>query len=229
MGGRGRGGLWHLKTLVTCLGSQGSLCPCSLLMIRVGRPWNLLLLLVGPGPISLMHSARSNKSSSEVDTFPRLVRPHVAAANHGEFFLALVPPLVPPLVCSCLQQWPRLGVLLLPSVHVFFCADSGLPARALVCLRASRRLGGSWIRVGFHFFPWSPWTSLGCRDRAWLTCGFFLRLPRRLPCPCSSRGLLGRLRLLGALVGRVWWCGRALFRVACFCLRKLGEPWLACP
>jgi hypothetical protein len=24
--------------------------PCSLLMIRVGRPWNLLLLLVGPGP-----------------------------------------------------------------------------------------------------------------------------------------------------------------------------------
>jgi hypothetical protein len=36
-------------------------------MIRVGRPWNLLLLLVGPGPISLMHSARSNKSS-EGDT-----------------------------------------------------------------------------------------------------------------------------------------------------------------
>jgi hypothetical protein len=50
MGGRGRGGLWHLRTLVTCLGSQGTLCPCSLLMIRVGRPWNLLLLLVGPGP-----------------------------------------------------------------------------------------------------------------------------------------------------------------------------------
>jgi hypothetical protein len=37
-------------------------------MIRVGRPWNLLLLLGGPGPISLMHSARSNKSSSEGDT-----------------------------------------------------------------------------------------------------------------------------------------------------------------
>jgi hypothetical protein len=68
MGGRGKGGLWHLKTLVTCLGSQGTLCPCSLLMIRVGRPWNLLLLLVGPGPFSLMHSARSNKSSSEGDT-----------------------------------------------------------------------------------------------------------------------------------------------------------------
>ncbi len=29
-------------------------------MTRVGRPWTLLLLLVGPGPISLMHSARSN-------------------------------------------------------------------------------------------------------------------------------------------------------------------------
>jgi hypothetical protein len=67
-GGRGRGGLVHLKTLVTCLGSQGTLCPCSLLMIRVGRPWNLLLLLVGPGPFSLMHPASSNKSSSEGDT-----------------------------------------------------------------------------------------------------------------------------------------------------------------
>ena len=68
MGGRGRGGLWHLKTLVTCLWSQGTLCPCSFLMIRVGRPWNLLLLLMGPGPYSLMHLARSNKSSSEGDT-----------------------------------------------------------------------------------------------------------------------------------------------------------------
>jgi hypothetical protein len=26
----------------------------------VGRPWTFLLLLVGPGPTSLMHSARSN-------------------------------------------------------------------------------------------------------------------------------------------------------------------------
>jgi len=66
-GGRGRGGI-GTSTLVTCLGSQGTLCPCSSLMIRVGRPWNLLLLVVGPGPISLMHSARSNKSSSEGDT-----------------------------------------------------------------------------------------------------------------------------------------------------------------
>jgi hypothetical protein len=70
MGGERERGLWHLKTLVTCLGSQGTLCPCSLLMIRVGRPWNLLLLLMGPGPFSLMHSARSNKSSSEGDTTP---------------------------------------------------------------------------------------------------------------------------------------------------------------
>jgi hypothetical protein len=37
-------------------------------MIRVGRPWNPLLLLMGPGPFSLMHLARSNKSSSEGDT-----------------------------------------------------------------------------------------------------------------------------------------------------------------
>ncbi len=68
VGGRGRGGLVHPKILITCLGSQGTLCPCSLLMIRVGRSWNLLLLLMGPGPFSLMHSARSNKSSSEGDT-----------------------------------------------------------------------------------------------------------------------------------------------------------------
>jgi len=177
MGGRGRGGLWHLKTLVTCLGSQGTLCPCSLLMIRVGRPWNLLLLLMGPGPISLMHPARSNKSSSEGDTFPRLVCRRIAAANHGKFFLALVPSLVPPLACSCLQQWPRLRVLLPPSVHVFFCADSGLPARALAWLEAYCRQGGSWIRAGFHFFPWSPWTLLGCRDWVWFACSFSLRLP----------------------------------------------------
>ncbi len=66
-GGEGEGG-YGTSTLVTCLGSQGTLCPCSSLMIRVGRPRNLLLLLMGPGPISLMHSARSNKSSSEGDT-----------------------------------------------------------------------------------------------------------------------------------------------------------------
>ncbi len=193
------------QILLTCPGSQGTLCPCSLLMVR------------------------SNKSSSEGDTFPRLVRRRIAAANHGEFFLALVPPLVPPLVCSCLQQRPRLCVLLLPSAHVFFCADSGLPAWALVCLGASCRLGGSWICAGFHFFPWSPWNLLGCRDRVWLACGFSLRLPWQLSCLCSLRGLLGRLRLLGALVGLVWWCGRALFMVACFCLRKLGEPCLTRP
>ncbi len=60
MGG-GRGGEGGgTSTLVTCLGSQGTLCPCSSLMTRVGRPWTLLMLLVGPGPFSLMHSARSN-------------------------------------------------------------------------------------------------------------------------------------------------------------------------
>ncbi len=68
MGGERERGAVAPQTLVTCLGSQGTLCPCSPLMIWVGRPWNLLLLLVGPGPISVMHSARSNKSSSEGDT-----------------------------------------------------------------------------------------------------------------------------------------------------------------
>ncbi len=37
-------------------------------MIRVGRPWNLLLLLMGPRPSSLLHSTRSDKSSPEGDT-----------------------------------------------------------------------------------------------------------------------------------------------------------------
>jgi hypothetical protein len=71
-GGRGRGGI-GTPALVTCLGSQGTLCPCSSLMTRVGRPWTLLLLLVGPGPTSLMHSARSNKSSSEGDTLSKTI------------------------------------------------------------------------------------------------------------------------------------------------------------
>ncbi len=198
-GGRGRGGI-GTSTLVTCLGSQGTLCPCSSLMTRVGRPWTLLLLLVGPGPIWLMHSARSNKSSSEGDTFPRLVRRRVAAANHGEFFLALVPPLVPSVVGPCLQQWPRLGVLLLPSAHVFFRADSGLPARALVCLGAFCRLVVCWVRAGFHFLSWSPWTLLGRRNRAWLVCGLFLRLSWQLRCLLSLRSLLSRPWLLGILV-----------------------------
>jgi hypothetical protein len=88
MAGRGRGGLVHLKTLITCLGSQGPLIPCSLLMIRVGRPLNLLLLLMGRGPFSLMHSARSNKSSPEGDT-PIL---RVASGSFGSLFGYYLPP-----------------------------------------------------------------------------------------------------------------------------------------
>ncbi len=44
------------QILITCPGSQGTLCPCSLLMIRVGRSWNPLLLPPGPRSSSLMTS-----------------------------------------------------------------------------------------------------------------------------------------------------------------------------
>ncbi len=52
-GGGGReGGNWHLNSghLPRVTGYSMPNFPCSSLMIRVGRPWNLLLLLVGPGP-----------------------------------------------------------------------------------------------------------------------------------------------------------------------------------
>ena len=77
-GGEGEGG-YGTSTLVTCLGSQGTLCPCSSLMIRVGRPWNLLLLLVGPGPISLMHSARSN------NRHPKATQRDINSYYQGDF------------------------------------------------------------------------------------------------------------------------------------------------
>jgi hypothetical protein len=51
-GGEGEGGGLCTQILITCLcgeGLQGT--SCSLLMIRVGRPWNLLLLLMGPRPL----------------------------------------------------------------------------------------------------------------------------------------------------------------------------------
>ncbi len=67
VGGERERGAGAPQILITCPGSQGTVCPCSLFMIRVGRPWNPLLLLMGPGSFSLMHSARSNKSSSEGD------------------------------------------------------------------------------------------------------------------------------------------------------------------
>jgi hypothetical protein len=36
------------QILITCPGSQGTLCPCSLLMVRVGRSWNSPAVANGP-------------------------------------------------------------------------------------------------------------------------------------------------------------------------------------
>ncbi len=55
-GGERERGVGAPQILITCPGLQGTLCPCSLFMIRVGRPWNLLLLLMGPRSSSLMTS-----------------------------------------------------------------------------------------------------------------------------------------------------------------------------
>ncbi len=46
-GGEGEGG-FGTSTLVTCLESQGTLCPCFSLMIRVGRSWNSPAVANGP-------------------------------------------------------------------------------------------------------------------------------------------------------------------------------------
>ncbi len=108
VGGEGGGGI-GTSTLVTCLGSQGTLCPCSPLMTRVGRPWTLLLLLVGPGPISLMHSARSNKSSSEGDThYVFLVCFSVAMNIHLFIYLFIFVDRIgrPAWVSRCLVECP---------------------------------------------------------------------------------------------------------------------------
>ncbi len=53
-GGKGRWGVGGTQHPVTCPPWGGyRVLPWSDLMIRVGRPWNLLLLLVGPGPSGL--------------------------------------------------------------------------------------------------------------------------------------------------------------------------------
>ncbi len=52
-GGRGRGGI-GASTQVTCSGSQGTLCPCSPLMTRVGRSWNSPAVANDPRSSSLM-------------------------------------------------------------------------------------------------------------------------------------------------------------------------------
>ncbi len=227
-GGGERGGLVHPALSPASL-ERGHRCTsCSLLMIRVGRPLNLLLLLMGPGPSSLLHSTRSNKSSYEGDTFPRLVRRRVAAVNHGELFLALVPPLVPLLACSCWQKLPHFWIPILSPAHVFLCADSSLSARMFARLGAACRLGGSRIPIGLCFLLWPPWTSFSRHDWPRLVCGFFLHLARRLLCPCFSFGLLAGLRSLDALVGRVRLRGCVSPLVTCFRLRKHGEPRSVC-
>ena len=63
MGGRGRGGLWHPIILITCPGSQGTSCPCSLFMIRVEDPGSSFMLCLGPGPPSLLCMTRANEKS----------------------------------------------------------------------------------------------------------------------------------------------------------------------
>ncbi len=59
-GGGGRGGLVLPRILVTCPGSQGTSCPCSLFMIRVEVPGSSFMLCLGPGPPSLLHLTRAN-------------------------------------------------------------------------------------------------------------------------------------------------------------------------
>ncbi len=56
VGGERERGAGAPQILITCPKLQGTLCPCSLFMIRVGRPWNPLLLLMGPRSSSLMTS-----------------------------------------------------------------------------------------------------------------------------------------------------------------------------
>ncbi len=63
MGGRGRGGLVHPKILITCPGSQGTSCPCSLFMIRVEDPGSSFMSCLGPGPPSLLCMTRANEKS----------------------------------------------------------------------------------------------------------------------------------------------------------------------
>ena len=59
-GGGGRGGLVLPRILVTCPGSQGTSCPCSLFMIRVEVPGSSFMLCLGPVPPSLLHLTRAN-------------------------------------------------------------------------------------------------------------------------------------------------------------------------
>jgi hypothetical protein len=75
MGGRGRGGLVHPKILITCPGSQGTSCPCSLFMIRVEDPGYSFMLCLGPGPPSLLCMTRANEKSPYAGGTPPILLP----------------------------------------------------------------------------------------------------------------------------------------------------------
>ena len=91
--GGGRGGLVLPRILVTCPGSQGTSCPCSLFMIRVEVPGSSFMLCLGPGPPSLLHLTRANAekpyagdtATVEISAaYKRCWRPQMlAAANVG--------------------------------------------------------------------------------------------------------------------------------------------------
>jgi hypothetical protein len=61
--------------------------PCSDPMIRMGRPWILLLLLMGPRSSSLLHSTRSNeiviqrRHTSEVKNLKKMANPQAFSAE----------------------------------------------------------------------------------------------------------------------------------------------------
>ncbi len=98
-GGEGRRGASAPSSLSSASPEGGyRVLPWSDLMIKVNRPWNLLLLWVGPGPSSLLHSTRPNKIVIRSDT---------------EIFIVLLSFCVSVSVCeycglvaSCLNHFP---------------------------------------------------------------------------------------------------------------------------
>jgi hypothetical protein len=68
------------RILITCPGSQGTSCPCSLFMIRVEVPGSSLMLCLGPVPPSLLHLTRANAEkpyAGDTGTFPVIPKPNV--------------------------------------------------------------------------------------------------------------------------------------------------------
>ena len=85
-GGGGRGGLVLPRILVTCPGSQGTSCPCSLFMIRVEVPGSSFMLCLGPGPSSLLHLTRANAEKPYAGDTGGVAGFHGCGLK-GEFFL----------------------------------------------------------------------------------------------------------------------------------------------